>query len=301
MSEVSALILNWNGAPDAIECASSLRGSSYQDFQYTVVDNGSTDDSLVQLRRALGTDHVSSVGRNKGYAGGMNEAIELWLRTDARFGLLLTQDARLEPETLGILVGMLASEPGLGIIGPVILNRRNGSIFSAGGYIRRHGRQITQRPLDSGNQAAGPPPAVDRVQWVDGCCFLVRREVVESVGRFDERFFLYVEEVDLCHRASRAGWEIGVARAARASQTPGDISSGRAREYYLLRNKILFCRKHFGRRAAVLAALSYLYWTVLPLHGARRSVRTASRLIWGLAGMIHGLMGRSGQMPKWLA
>ena len=98
MPEVSALILNWNGAGDTLECVSSLRASSYHDFAYTVLDNGSTDDSLSRLRQAVGPEHVHSVGRNKGYAGGMNEAIRVWLDSDSRFGLLLTNDVRLDPE-----------------------------------------------------------------------------------------------------------------------------------------------------------------------------------------------------------
>lgn len=303
MPEVLALILNWNGAAKAIDCVSSLRASSYQDFAYVVVDNGSTDDSLSQLRRTLGAEHVKSIGCNKGYAAGMNEAIELWLRTDARFGLLMTQDARLEPKTLGILVGALNSDLTLGIIGPVLFDRRNGSIFSAGGYIQGRATHIGHRLLSSAggaDQTAGSPQAVDRVQWLDGCCLLLRREVIESAGRFDERFFLYVEEVDLCHRARLAGWEVGAARAARAGQIPGDTTSKRMREYYILRNKILFSRKHFGPQAAVLAALSSLYWHVLSLDGGRASGVNGPMVTVGLTAMIHGLLGRCGEMPSWL-
>ena len=306
VARVNIIILNWNDAPTALACAASVRASTYTDYSYRVVDNGSTDGSAEMLEAELGPEHVLRVGRNDGYTGGMNAGIAAWTATDAPFGLLLTEDVRLEPNTLAALVEALTHHPALGIVGPVIMNRRNGAVHSAGGFVRREGMHIMHSMVEPAADVANPPSAqdVDEVQWVDGCCMLVRRQVIDSVGGFDERFFMYGDEVDLCWRASLAGWSIGLVRSARASQIPGDSLSNRFREYYLPRNKIFFCRKHFGTQAALRAAASHLYWGVPPLwmlnrHQGQAEAWTLS--FAGLTGIVHGILGRGGKMPGWLA
>ncbi len=306
MARVNIIILNWNDAPSALACAASVRTSTYQDYSYRVVDNGSTDGSAEALETALGPDHVLRVGRNDGYTGGMNAGIAAWMATDAPFVLLLTEDVRVEPNTLAALVEALTPRPTLGVVGPVIMNRRNGAVHSAGGFVRREGVHIMHSMVEPATDVASPRSAqdVDEFQWIDGCCMLIRRQVIDSVGGFDERFFMYGDEVDLCWRASLAGWSIGLVKSARASQIPGDSLSNRFREYYLPRNKIIFCRKHFGAQAALRAAASHLYWGMPPLtalnrHRGQAEARTLS--FAGLAGIVHGILGRGGQMPRWLA
>jgi GT2 family glycosyltransferase len=306
VSRVSIIILNWNGAPDALACLASVRVSSYRDYSYLLVDNGSTDGSAAILEKAVLPQHILRLGRNGGYTGGMNQGIAAWMNTDAPFGLLLTQDVRLERTTLAVLVDALVRNPALGIVGPVLVNRQNGAVHSAGGYIRRGGVHIMHAgPEASANLGPqAPANAVEEVQWVDGCCLLIRRQVIDAVGGFDERYFMYLEEVDLCRRASLAGWGIGVARSARASQIPGATSSGRFRDYYLCRNKIFFCRKHFGARAALRAAASHLYWGFPPLallNARRNEAEVRASSFAGLTGIVHGILGRGGQMPGWLA
>jgi GT2 family glycosyltransferase len=301
VARVNIIILNWNDAPSALACAASVRASGYADYSYRVVDNGSTDGSADSLEAAVGPEHVLRVGRNGGYTGGMNAGIADWMAADAPFSLLLTEDVRLEPNALAALVEALTRRPALGMVGPVIMNRRNGAVHSAGGYVRRGGVHIMHSMVVP---ASDSEQEIDEVQWIDGCCMLVRRQVIESVGGFDERLFMYGDEVDLCWRAGLAGWGIAVVRSARASQIPGDSLSNRFREYYLPRNKIIFCRKHFGTHAALRAAASHLYWGMPPLtmfNGRRGQAEARTLSFAGLTGIVHGILGRGGKMPEWLA
>jgi N-acetylglucosaminyl-diphospho-decaprenol L-rhamnosyltransferase len=195
-------------------------------------------------------------GRNLGYAGGMNVAVARLLERGAELLLLLTHDARLRPGALDTLLSVAARQPDLGLIAPVLLLIGTEVPYSFGGRTSPSGA----------NSHRKEPPAGDEdillCDWIDGGTMLVRREVFERVGDFDERFWGYCEEADLCLRARRSGFSAGVVVAARADQAPGASKRLGAWAYLMSRNGIEYGRRFAGVRG-LAARTAAAFWLVV--------------------------------------
>ena len=205
---VVVVILNWHSAGSTLECLEAVQSSVDIEPEVLIVDNGSSDGSAEELERAiteLGDRRVHFLGRseNSGYAGGMNAGLEWASRREGNeYVLLLTPDAIVRPETISALVEALEGEPQAAVAGPVVVYREGPEpLIGAGGAIEP---DRLQSYLHREVRGSEPYP----VDWIDGCCMLLRRSAVEEIGGLDERYFLYYEETDLCSRLSRAGWQI---------------------------------------------------------------------------------------------
>lgn len=125
--------------------------------------------------------------RNGGYAGGANIAIQHWLFGSEPFAVIGSHDLHVQPDTFHLLLKGMARDPELGIAAPAMPDAGHGESFG-GEYCR----------------------------WVSGQCLLLRRECIQEIGLFDERFSSYVEDVDISLRAWDAGWKVGIVREAWA-------------------------------------------------------------------------------------
>lgn len=241
---------------------------------------------------------------NLGYAGGMNAGVARQLRRGGGELLVLTHDARLRPGALAALRGAAAAEPGFGILGPALLLTGTEVPFSFGGVTNAEGANSHRKePPDGGADGLYP------CDWIDGGTMLVRREVFERVGDFDERFWGYCEEADLCLRARRAGFAVGVVTAAQADQAPGHGKRVGAWAYLTTRNGIEYAHRARGLRGLAAITLRSLLIVALNL------VRTALRGVrlrpggaaepWALAvgtwrGTVDRFRGRWGPPPPGL-
>jgi glycosyltransferase involved in cell wall biosynthesis/GT2 family glycosyltransferase len=180
--------------------------------------------------------------RNLGYAGGMNAGIAHWLAHGADPIVLFTHDVRIERATLELLVEASRRLPAYGVLAPAQALQGSDEPFSFGGRVRRDGTV--------GHIVTRPRPGADGVSacdWVDGGAMVLRREVLERVGGFDERFFAYCEEAELCLRVTRAGWRVGVLDGAVAEQAPGGARRPGAWAYLISRNGLAYARAARGR------------------------------------------------------
>jgi GT2 family glycosyltransferase len=212
---------------------------------------------------------VVQTDRNRGYAGGMNVGVSRQLEHGAERLLLLTHDARLRPGALAALLEAAAEQPRFGVLGPALLLTGTETPFSFGGTTSASGANahLKERP---GVTEGG----IFACDWVDGGTMLVRREVFERIGSFDERFWGYFEEADLCLRARRAGFSVGVVLAAAADQAPGATKRLGAWAYLMTRNGIEYARRAAGlpglvaitARSAWIVALNLLRAVLRALH-----------------------------------
>ncbi len=255
---VLGVILSWRSHPAATRCADSLAASRGVPLDFVIVDNGSEDGSAAILRARFGEGRVLALPENTGYVGGMNAGIEHWLEgSDAPYALLLTRDMTLAPDAVREMVRAADAAPGAGIVGPVLYYRDQPErVFSGGGALEiRRARAPQLRAVRE--------PRDYEVEWVDGCCMLLRREALQQTGGLDPRFFIYFEEVDLCHRVRQAGWTVLVATAAAAWQEK-DAVPWHGYFHYTNRNRYLFFHKNFGlstgRVAALVARDSVAIW-----------------------------------------
>jgi GT2 family glycosyltransferase len=225
--------------------------------------------------------------RNLAYAGGMNTGIRHHLEHGASRLLLLTQDVRLRPGAIDTLLRAGEDNPEYGVLGPLLWLRDEVKVFSYGG--RRGGRGgWVAHILD------GPPQASNGIaecDWADGAALLVRREVFERVGLIDERFFIYFEETDLCLRATRAGWRVGVALEAAAEQESGQPARPGFHAYLISRNGYEYARRSSGVVGVAAALRRSLIESAQLLRSYRAATaadRSATRI--KLAGMWLGLV-----------
>lgn len=308
---IRVVLLNWNDRKGADRCIDRLEGSEGVRVDILLVDNGSSRDDAGYFRDRLGPDRVRALADNTGYAGGMNAGMAFWRAAGvAEPVLIITPDAAVGPETLRRLWEELDAWPGTGIVGPVVVYSREGDgRMSAGGEVDpgRVSARLYPRAM-----ADGPYP----VDWIDGCCMLVRPEVLDSVEPFDERFFIYYEETDFCTRVKRAGWEIHVVPAATVDHPKQAGTLPPYYFYYMVRNRYLFWRKHSGIRfprvALVVAGLTLrswlavLKWAVLrrsrgEARARLRDARLQLRAAWfGTLDHFRGCYGRmsASRMPR---
>jgi GT2 family glycosyltransferase len=238
---------------------------------------------------------VLRMDRNRGYAGGMNRGIQHQLANGARQILLLTDDVRLQPGALTPLFDFAQAEPRYGILGPA---QPDGPLFNYGGLLDRNGRPSVRRELSDPHRGR---PVID-ADWVEGSAVLIRREVFEQVGLLEERFFMYFEEADLCLRAARSGWQIGIVWAALINQKArGSQARPVLYSYLMARNGLEYARRVAGWRGLVfgLGRAFRESWELLKVWYRPRSSPEQRRLArvtllaswWGTAAFAFGRWG----------
>lgn len=224
---VSAVVVNYKALDHLLRCVESLRAEDVHDL--VVVDNDSGDGSEDAVRAADPDVRFLQTGANLGYGTGCNRGAA---HTDAANPYLLctNPDAFLRPGSLKALVSVLESRPEVGIVGPRILDP-DGSVYPSvrtfptlldsighaflGLVWARNPFTRRYRMLDYDHERAGD------VDWVSGSCFLARRAAWDAIGGFDEGYFMYAEDSDLCWRAREAGWVVAFEPAAEAVHVQG--------------------------------------------------------------------------------
>ena len=226
---VSAVVVSYNSAAYLPDCVRSLRSEGVGDV--VVVDNASSDASVAAVLAADPAVNVVETGANLGFGTGANRGVEA---STGEYVLILNPDTVVEPGTVKALVDALEGDAGLAAVGPRMENV-DGSLYPSVrrfpnftvafghaflGLVWPHNRYTrSYRMLDWDHDR----PAAD-VDWVGGACLLVRRSAFDTVGGFDEQYFMYVEDVDLCWRLGRAGWRIGYEPAGRVVHALGGSS-----------------------------------------------------------------------------
>ncbi len=211
---------------------------------------------------------VLRAGHNLGYAGGMNLGIERQRARGCELLLLLTHDARLHSGALAELMEAARLHPELGAIGPALVHTGTETPFSFGGIARANGSMThrSARPDTEGGIAA--------CDWIDGGTMLLRAAAIERVGGFDERFWSYCEEAELCLRISGAGFRIGVVPGALADQDPGGPKRPGPWAYLLARNGAAYAQRAAGLRGlAFVSARAVLYVSLELVRALARQLR----------------------------
>ena len=214
--KVAVVIPTYNGRGMLRECCKALRRQEFREFRVRVVDNASTDATPGMLAREFPEAGVIRLPRNRGFAGAVNRGIKAG---DEPYVALLNNDATPEPRWLGELVRRAESASGEGFWASVLL-REPGALLtakrhviqSAGLSIRRDGTPVR---LGEGRGVGSLRAEPYEVLGASGGAALYRRSMLEDVGLFDERFFAYVEDVDLSVRARLLGHRCALVPTAR--------------------------------------------------------------------------------------
>ncbi len=291
---VYIIVLSWNHWQVTAVCLRSLMLLTYTNYQVVLVDNHSTDETVKLTRQQYPTVHIIENNKNLGFAAGCNVGIRYAIEQQADYVFLFNNDAIAPINLLDRLISEAQQLPRLGMLTPILSYIDNPHLlWFAGSY--RH--KLTLEAMSFG--PLGPrqnkfPEKTETVDYIFGTAVLIPTQVFHQVGLFDERFFLYYEDMDLCLRMQTKDYLLYVTPhvvvqhgVSASTQTLSTI-----RYYHKARSSILFFRKHVQ---------GWRWLFVLP-YRAISALRTVSRVIWQgqtsvawayLRGLYHGMISRS--------
>ena len=285
--KIAVVILNWNGSEDTLECLESLRQIAYSNYSIIIVDNASSDDSLERIRKyCRGEIEVKSSffkysrrnkpvetieytkeesektelnfreitliknDKNYGFAEGNNIGIRYGLNNlDLDYILLLNNDTVVKHNFLGELIKISESNPHIGFVSPKTyyydFNNKQNVINFAGGSLnmfKGQSQSIGVNEVDNGQY-----DQIKTVEYGEGSCLLIKREVLEKIGLFDTKYFAYWEEADLCTRGNKAGYRSVYVPKAKIWHKVSASTDDPTKLYYYTRNKFWFMQKYANR------------------------------------------------------
>jgi GT2 family glycosyltransferase len=248
---VAVVVVSFGTRETLLAGLDALTANSGETVETVVVDNASPDGSAEAVRARFPRVRLVANPENIGFGRACNQGAR---ETSAPFLLFLNPDATLGPGALEALVRLLETRPRVGIVGPRTRSS-NGDIQVSTGADLSLASEWRQRRLVLGvfgrdpralAEADARHAAEHAPGWVSGACLLARRDAFEAVSGFDERFFLYEEDADLCRRVRAAGWQVLFTPVAEATHAKGRSMARtpeRARlEYH--RSHLLYYRKH---------------------------------------------------------
>jgi len=278
--DLSVIIVNWNVKELLRECLNSIQGQfGGLNGEVIVVDSASSDGSQAMVKEEFPWVRLIASDENLGYPRGNNLGITA---SSGRHVLILNPDTVLLNNTLPVMVDYLNNHIDVGVVGPQLLNP-DGSVQSSR---RRFPTLLTGLFESTWLEPLVPDSLLSRyyvldlpddeendVDWVTGACMMVPRRILDHVGLFDEAYFMYSEELDLCRRVCVAGWRIVYLPEAQVVHHVGKSSEQAvtARHVNFQQAKLRYFRKHHGRLAAGTLRLFLLanYAWQIALEGAK--------------------------------
>lgn len=290
LPKVHVVIATWNRWDDLNECLESLLKSDYMALTIWVIDNGSIDETVPRLRQHFPTIRLIQNTTNLGFGPANNQGIKAALKAGADYVMLLNNDTTIDSDTISGLVHA-AEERLPAVVAPPIYRYEEPEQLWFGGmrfhwniYFVKLGKQwgldYTQ-PLE--------------VDFVTGCAMMIPREIWQQVGCFDEAFFMYYEDVDLCYRIQQKGysiWYIPSGRVLHKGSASTDGGKAPIKQLYQIRGAFQFFKKHTHGLVFVINILFRLIhagWTLFK-HLLRGQIPWRAMGAW-LRGVREGMAG----------
>jgi GT2 family glycosyltransferase len=260
--DTAVVIVSYNTRELLLECLRSLADDPAGPAEIVVVDNGSHDGSLEAVAAAHPDVRLVALRHNAGYGAAANAGVRA---SKAAVAIVTNPDTTFAPGAVAAMASYLESHPKTGAVGPLLLNPDGSLQFSARPFpsvplAAAHaflGLFWESNPASRAYLMAGWDHATEReVDWVSGACIALRRKAFDGVGGFDEAYFMYVEDVDLCWRMRREGWRIGFTPEAKVTHHVGKAS--RVKPWFMIvahhRSLWRFSRKRHTGLAGLLVA-----------------------------------------------
>ena len=243
--KIFTIIPNWNLKDDLFECINSLLNQAEIAQEIIVVDNGSQDGSVKEVSKKYPQVHLIALRENIGYAGALNFGIKYALDNSADYLFLLNNDTIIPDGVLRQLLSVIESDLKIGIVAPKILYNNDRKIVFALGDKRF---RLVPVPIGYGYRRKDRPQYTGEMEfdYVTGCAMLVRAEVFNKTGLFNEAYFMYFEDADFCYRVREAGFRIVcygnaiIFHKASLSVKKNHLNAIRIRA----RNRVWFYRSH---------------------------------------------------------
>lgn len=265
MIDVSVIFVSYNTEEMTKKAIALVKQSLPQlNIEIFVIDNASKDGSAEMIRQEFPEIHLIVNKTNVGFGRANNQALPF---VRGRYILLLNTDAFVDPDTIQKTVDFMESNPKTGILGVRLLGR-DGVLQPScryfptpiNSFLFRTGLNKLFTSVKMVDDMTWDHNQVRDCDWVPGCYYLIRKEVIDQVGLFDSRYFLYSEEVDHCFSAKNAGWNVTyfpyasvVHIGGESAKTDNKISSvSRQVSALQIESELLYFRKNLGLRSTLI-------------------------------------------------
>ncbi len=274
-STVAIIIVNWKKYDITSTCIESILNSTNSNFKIILVDNES-DNKKVEKFKYRNEIEIIQNKKNEGFSKANNIGIDYALKNNYNYTLLINNDTLVEKNLIEVLL-KTAQAKNFSVVQPLILNYNGKEIWNAGGRINYFfGNFITIKKLGNSLNSSH-----ELTEWFTGCCCLFKTKIFKDIGKLDERFFAYYEDVDFSLRLKKYGYKIGYTSKTQIyhyesfSSISNNSKGGKLSPYvhYLnIRNHILILKKHsdlfnsFGTRIyQIFKIISYSIYFIFRL------------------------------------
>ena len=282
--------MNFNGEHLLKECFDSIFSQTYKNFDVFMIDNNSSDNSLAFIKEDYPNVKIISLKNNIGYGPADNLVIKKLLKKRYKYILTLNNDIKFSKDFIKKQIEIMKKDSQIGVLGPLIYN-----------YPKRGKKNSVYESYGMMDFKVGAPKSIkdiniSRTYEVDsliGCSFLVRREVYEKIGFFDEEFFMYWDDYDFLQRVKKAGFKIKFVPKIKLYHFCGASSDNTSfpKKYYLTRNRFMLVKKH-GKLNEKL--IFYMYFA-LKLPYTLLTQKNMRNIIFILTGVFDFIIGRKGK------
>lgn len=290
---VSIIIINWNGLENTKNCLNSVLKITDVPFNILLIDNGSAHDEYKKLKKQYNNKiDLYGLEKNTGFTGGVNFGLKIAQeRYKPDYYLLLNNDTIVEKNFLSALVKTASRDQKIGIVGPVIYDfAQKNKILYSGGKIN----WLFARPIHKKEKINKTEPAT----FITGCCFLIKKDLLNEIGLLDEKFFAYFEDTAYCTLAIQAGFTCVIEPKAviyhKESSSLGKES--KVYTYLFSRNRILFVNNY----AHLFYKFYFFLFNLLKLLAVQTYfviTKRPQRMYPYMKGYIDGNLGMTGE-PK---
>ncbi len=293
-AKVWVAVLHYLGVEHTRKCLNSIKNLEHRPFQILITDNSSPDKSGSLLHQEFPDCHYQLLSENKGFAGGSNASVNYCIEHGAEWVWILNNDTELDADSLSKLLSMAAKNPKAAILGAAVFTPTETGFHQSGiGQIDFAKAKTYERgEIDKSKETI-------ECQWLSGSNMLIRSQAFKEIGGFDENFYLYFEDTDLCWRLREQGWTCVFVPGANLrhignASTQGKLAIWRA--YYHTRNRLLFFLKVKHGVAAIpvlFAILTHVFrhCLVLPFRGEDGKRKLRAELL-GVKDFFSGKLGR---------
>ena len=280
LPQVGVVTVTYNSGQVLPDFLDSMANQQDVDVRLYAIDNNSHDDSVAQLTAEARADHLTIVANddNLGVAVGNNQGIELALRDECDWVLLLNNDTVLPSDALSILVRD-AEAHNLDILAPLIeaTDPPETIWYSDGHFVPSQGYRTFHDT--TGHPISNFPTRLTKTGYASTCCLLVRPKVFFSVGLMDPIYFVYFDDVDFAVRAVARGFQYWVTPNTRIIHKASSLTGGKSSSFtvkWVSRNWALIARRHLGRARGAYALGFIQAWMLARLLVRKDSMATYS-------------------------
>lgn len=240
-SNVLIIILNWNGVKDTIACLNSLAQMPIN-VDILIIDNGSRDENFIYLQKNIANRKniiLQKNNQNQGFARANNQGLKYAKENNYEYALLLNNDTLVKKDFLNLLLAAMQNRLHIALAAPKIYYINSKQIWHTGAKINKWTMKAKGLYYKNAEK-----PIEKNIDFLSGCCLLVRMSSLQDIGLFNEKYFAYLEDVELCQRSLKKGWELLYVPKAviwhKVSQSTGGSAFQPIPIFLRIRNRIIY-------------------------------------------------------------